>query len=133
MSKGKKNKVSALDSLKGDLSSMGSLMEDTQIKEASQVTTGQKQSTYYDYMAIPVNAAKNGAKYKSNISLSEDVAKKFTYMQIFGGYNQKERSLIGETALDLLYEIYYELKEKGVDVLKERTDAQEILKMIKDS
>ena len=126
------NDNKAADRLKNRLKSSGDKIPKKSNKtDKIEMTAPIIQSNnYFDYEGTPFTATKNGERYRANISFTNDEMEKFTYMLFKGGYNSKQRSQLGGFAIDLLYEIYYELKKDDIDILKDRPDVKEIIKFL---
>lgn len=84
---------------------------------------------YRSYMNMKVTKAKQGDKYKVNLSLSEEVCQKIQYIQFTEGIDMKSYSKIPELAINLLYHVFYKTKSRRNKSLVELTpeDILEIL------
>lgn len=76
----------------------------------SSETVPQQYSGYKSYMNMKVTKAKQGDKYKVNLSLSEETCQKIQYIQFSEGIDMKSYSKIPELAIDLLYHVLHKTK-----------------------
>lgn len=76
---------------------------------------------YKSYMNMKVTKAKQGDKYKVNLSLSEEVCQKIQYIQFAEGIDMKSYSKIPEMAINLLYHVFYKTKSRRHKSLVELT------------
>ncbi|WP_026896020.1 hypothetical protein [Clostridiisalibacter paucivorans] len=85
---------------------------------------------YYNYRILPITNSRNGDKYKANFSLDEETMQRIKYIQMMTGITQREYSKIPEKAVELMYDIFFLLKDKDVNIFKD--SLEDVIKSLRD-
>lgn len=73
-------------------------------------------NSYNDFKKVKIRNSRNGNKYKANFSLNEETMQKIQHLLLTNNFNLKENSKIPEFAVNLLYDAWWALKEKGINI-----------------
>lgn len=114
-------------------------IEEQSNRETEDIVSINDPNDYYSYKRIrPQNAkiSKTSDKYKVNYSFPEETLQKFQHMFIneFAGkgiIDNKEYSTIAIKAVELLYEVNFELNKKGISIFGRELDPKMIIEYLK--
>lgn len=126
---------SGIDALKNELGDIGKSINKTKSDKRTDSLLEINPFAYEDQRLL---SGMNGNRYRSNICFLQDQAKKFDYMKKAGDWGAKGSSELGDFMCDLVWEIYVEMKNKGIDIFDIDTEdnsrkykAEDILKKLK--